>query len=141
MFLFGVVATISATSLLVGQVRKLVGGRRRACVQTPIDDLKNALLVFALALCRKDHFGKVAMRYEQYNGSLLPPLNGSDVETACFDYFNAPDSADEKYTRRQRAIDMYLEHNLGTPEDVRALFVELLDCSILKLNVNDYKDE
>ena len=95
-----------------------------------IDELKNAMLSFALGRLRTDDIDdKVA--YSAYDGTKLPPMSGFDVQNACMTYIAKVPSESLIADQKTRAIQRYLRRNLDSPEKVSDFFFSF---------VEDYED-
>ena len=95
-----------------------------------IDELKNAMLSFALGRLRTDDIDdKVA--YSAYDGTKLPPMSGFDVQNACMTYIAKVPSESLIADQKTRAIQRYLRRNLNSPEKVSDFFFSF---------VEDYED-
>lgn len=93
-----------------------------------VDNLKNALLTFALSTIRKDDFDSLNMIYNSFDGSKLPMLSGYDISNACFSYiidkneFKRSPFYTTGMSNKIEAIDRYIDKNLNTKEQVSDFF-------------------
>lgn len=118
--------------------------RRDVCVLTqqtqtppclPLEDLKNALLAYALMNVGKedDNFYK---DYDRYDGTTLPPLSGWCMTHACFSYIHGahpPLNNTPLAMAKQDAIKRYLDKNLSTTDQVMTFF-ERFHAHIIRKN-------
>lgn len=119
MFLSGVILSASFATVFV---HKLLSLKKKRALHS-VEELKGALLVYALALVRRHDFSATSTRYCEYDGTMLPPLSGSSAEEACFKYLSSPG--------KSSAFTKYIEQNLATDIDVHDLFSDLLERSLI----------
>ena len=100
-----------------------------------VEDLKNALLAYALCMVQKQDpkfQPSFNMNYAAMDGSELPMFSGCDVSNACFSYFSDIAIIQEK----QKAIQKYLDKNLASKEQVEAFFDKFIDNGFVDLTLN-----
>lgn len=104
----------------------------------PVYLLKNALLAYALhkTTINADDVpsSKTAHRYDDYDGSKLPPMTGYTLPNACFTYILERPRVrliDSTYTEIMEskfvAIEKFIEKNLDTDDKVLKLFVKFCE--------------
>lgn len=102
----------------------------------PLDQLKSALLSYALHQVHGDNVDDSNMHYASFDGSKLPVLSGYDILNACMSYYN-------KTTRNEKhnAIVRYLQKNLSTREQVEQFFQTFVSRDHSMVHAEDYIDE
>ncbi len=99
---------------------------------TNLDKLKNALLTLSLIKLRQKDISN-SLYYTNYDGSKLPPLNGSDLNTTCFTYildiheFKNSNLYTTIMERKLQAIYKYLDKNFEKEEQVMQFFKEVVE--------------
>lgn len=91
-----------------------------------VEDLKNALLSFALIINKeKDPNLRLSlnMNYAGMDGTELPEFSGCNVQNACFSYLVSNVIMDEKV----KAIHRYLDKNLGSEEQILQFFDKFVE--------------
>ena len=95
---------------------------------TPLEQLKNALLTFALVNINSKDMAKLDYRYENYDGDKFPALSGCSVAHACYTYifnrstFRKSVMYSKAYENKLDAIEKYLNLHLNTQEDTLDFF-------------------
>jgi hypothetical protein len=109
---------------------------RRKQIQNPkpIDKLKNALLTHALTvICATKFVKNNNINYEDYDGTILPTLSGSNFNVACLSYITDPNdnSTNKMYSRqmenKKNAINKFLDQNLDSDIKIIKFFNEYLE--------------
>lgn len=101
--------------------------RRKEQKKKKLEQLKNALLTFAMTKVFDDSFEKGPITIN-YDGSVLPPLSGYNMSNACFSYIIDSDEFKkhpwhtEAIARKHKAIERFLDINLNTSEQVQEFF-------------------
>ncbi len=95
----------------------------------PIDLLKNALLSYALLKVKNKDIDHFNMNYRAFDGTKLPMMSGCDISNACFTYILDKKSSPwytSNMIAKSNAIDKYIEHNLGTEQQVQEFFDDFM---------------
>lgn len=79
---------------------------------TPTDQLKNALLTYAISKIKRRDFDPYNMNYKSFDGTKLPMLSGFSLNNAYFTYMTVD------IFGKTGAIMRYLKKNLSTTEQV-----------------------
>ena len=99
----------------------------------PIEQLKNALLSYALMKVKVSDIDESSFSYKHFDGTKLPMLSGCDIEMACFSYildkyeFRKGEFYSSIMEDKLDAITKYLDTNLGTQKQVTGFFRDFID--------------
>lgn len=97
--------------------------------ETALDKLKNALLTLALMKVNEKDIAHLNYDYQSFDGTQLPSISGCSIVNGCFSYiinkFNFRFNNfmySEMMMDKLKAIDRYLNRNLGTDKQVQEFF-------------------
>jgi hypothetical protein len=111
---------------------------------SPLDELKNALLIYALdTICPEDFENEDNKPYEKFDGSTLPSLNGCyGGSSKYFNYILEDRAGFVNMKERSKAIESYLETRFESKMETESffnLFREVVDSALF--GKNGYEDE
>ena len=98
-----------------------------------LETLKNALLTFALSRVCSSDFDDFNMNYASFDGSKLPSMSGSNMNTALSSYITSKEDLMKSpfYTKHMEnkiiAIEKYLEKQFDTDDKVEKFLTKFLD--------------
>ncbi len=86
--------------------------------------LKNGLLTMALSMVYSNQIDQGNYNYDEYDGSMLPPLSGSDLVNAYMSYII--DSNNPHIHAKYNAIQRFLHSNILTERDQEQFMEEFI---------------
>jgi hypothetical protein len=86
--------------------------------------LKNGLLTMALSIVYSNEIDRGNYNYDEYDGSILPPLTGSDLVNAYMSYL--VDSENPHIHSKYNAIQRFLHGNILTERDQEQFMEEFI---------------
>ena len=86
--------------------------------------LKNGLLTMALSIVYSNEIDHGNYNYDEYDGSMLPPLTGSDLANAYMSYL--VDSENPHIHSKYNAIQRFLHSNVLTQRDQEQFMEEFI---------------
>ncbi len=86
--------------------------------------LKNGLLTMALSIVYSNEIDRGNYNYDEYDGSMLPPLTGSDLVNAYMSYL--VDSENPHIHAKHNAIQRFLHSNILTERNQEEFMEEFI---------------
>jgi hypothetical protein len=108
-----VIGNIAITFATVTYARHVFGDKKRQ--KDEYELLKNGLLTMALSMVYSNEIDQGNYNYDEYDGSMLPPLSGSDLVNAYMSYI--VDSNNPHIHAKYNAIQRFLHSNILTDRD------------------------
>jgi hypothetical protein len=108
-----VVGNIAITFATITYVKHLIDNKKRRTDEYEL--LKNGLLTMALSMVYSNEIDQGNYNYDEYDGSMLPPLSGSDLVNAYMSYI--VDSKNPHIHAKYNSIQRFLHSNILTERD------------------------
>lgn len=108
-----IVGNIAITFATITYARHIFENKKRK--KDEYELLKNALLAMALSMVYSNQIDQGNYNYDEYDGSMLPPLSGSDLINAYMSYI--VDSDNPHIHAKYNSIQRFLHSNILTERD------------------------
>jgi hypothetical protein len=108
-----VIGNIAITFATITYAKYILQDKKRHKDQYEL--LKNALLSLALSTVYSDAIDNGNYKYDEYDGSILPPFSGSDLVNSYMSYL--VDSENPHIHAKYNAIQRFLHDNIITERD------------------------